>query len=136
MTDQATDDESTDPAAPCPLIINTAIVGARFYDGATRLLEASANADPGLAPTVTLVREPGNKYDKNAIAVHLDCMKCGHIPAPQAKFLAPLLDAGAKILGVKRRGVTGLILTLEKAEEPARDDEAAEPSLKPDELGD
>ena len=35
--------------------------------------------------------------------------------------LAPLLDAGAQVLDIKRRGVTGLILTVEKAEDAPHD---------------
>ena len=88
----------------------TAIVGVRFYEGASTLLAAEELRD--LPPA--LVREPDNKYDKNAIAVYLDDTKVGHIPAPQAKILAPMLDAGRKVLDIKRRGVTGLVLTLEK----------------------
>ena len=95
----------------------TAIVGVRFYEGASTLLAAEELRD--LPPA--LVREPDNKYDKNAIAVYLDDTKVGHIPAPQAKFLAPLLDAGAQVLDIKRRGVTGLILTVEKAKEAPHD---------------
>ena len=133
--------EQTDPAEQPPktYTFDTAIVGARFYEGATRLLESSAAADPELAPTVALVREPDNKFDKNAIAVYLDKKKVGHTPAAQAKILAPRLDSGTKVLSVKRRGVTGLILTLEKTEEkddPLPPEWTDEPSLQPDELGD
>ncbi len=109
-----TDTDHTDPETEPPrlLIIDTSIVGTRFYRGAAELLVAIGDDD-----SFALIREPDNKYDKNAIAVYVDDTKCGHIPAPQAKFLAPLLDAGAKILSIKRHKVTGLILTVEKAEE-------------------
>lgn len=115
---------------------DTAIVGARFYEGAAAMLERTALG--GNEVTIFLVREPDNEYDKNAIAVYIDegllrspsKKKVGHIPAPQARTLAPRLDSGTKVLSIKRRGVTGLILTLEKAP-----DEAAGPLLKPDELG-
>ena len=124
----ANNPDNTEGPTPRRLTIDTAIVGVRFYTGAAERL-----ADLYSDQAITLIREPDNKFDHNAIAVHVgdDNMKCGHIPAPQAKFLAPLLDAGATILDIKRRGVTGLILTIEKAEAVAD-----EPPLKPDELGD
>ena len=110
MTDHdklAPDTEDT----PNTYTFHTAIVGVRFYDGAADLLN-----DISTDYTITLVREPHNKYDANAIAVHLDGGKVGHIPAPQAKILAPMLDAGRKVLAIRRRGVIGLVLTLEKEE--------------------
>ena len=117
MTDQDTDDDRTAGAEQQPpntYTFQTAIVGVRFYEGASTLLAAEELRD--LPPA--LVREPDNKYDKNAIAVYLDDTKVGHIPAPQAKILAPMLDAGRKVLDIKRRGVTGLVLTLEKKDAP------------------
>ncbi len=117
MTDQTTDDDRTASATedtPNTYTFDTAIVGVRFYQGAAELL-SELSPDGGRIPgLLTLVREPDNNYDKNAIAVHLDGKKVGHIPAPQAKILAPMLDAGRKVLGITRRGVTGLVLTLEK----------------------
>ncbi|CAL5084333.1 unnamed protein product [Urochloa decumbens] len=54
--------------------------------------------------SVGLVREPLNTYDENAIAVYnTRDEKVGHLPAPVAKVLAPLLDSG--ILA----GVHGLV---------------------------
>ncbi|CAN6206263.1 unnamed protein product [Urochloa humidicola] len=44
--------------------------------------------------SVGLVREPLNRYDENAIAVlNARNEKVGHLPAPLAKVLAPLLDS-------------------------------------------
>ncbi len=110
MTDQTT------PSGPSTYTFDTAIVGVRFYQGAAGLL-SEVSPDGGRVPgLLTLVREPDNQYDKNAIAVHFDGKKVGHIPAPQAKILAPRLDAGRKVLNITRRNVTGLVLTLEKEE--------------------
>ena len=107
-----TDQTGADPSGPNTYTFQTAIVGVRFYDGAAELLSDEKLRD--LLPA--LVREPRNKYDVNAIAVYLDGTKVGHIPAPQAKILAPMLDAGRKVLDISRRGVTGLVLTLERNE--------------------
>ncbi len=108
MTDQTT------PSGPNTYTFDTAIVGVRFYQGAAELL-SEVSPDGGQIPgLLTLVREPDNQYDKNAIAVHADGKKVGHIPAPQAKILAPKMDKGMKVLNITRRNVTGLVLTLEK----------------------
>ncbi len=115
MTDQTS--EAVDPSDPNTYTFDTAIVGVRFYQGAAELL-SEVSPDGGRVPgLLTLVREPDNQYDHNAIAVHFDGKKVGHIPAPQAKILAPRLDAGRKVLGITRRNVTGLVLTLEKDED-------------------
>lgn len=60
------------------------IVGIRYYDGI---------AHPG--EYVSLVREPRNPYDINAIRVdNLRGEKVGHIKATMAKSLAPIMDNG------------------------------------------
>ncbi len=114
MTDQTS--EAVDPTEPNTYTLKTAIVGVRFYQGAVELLTAIRPDGESIDVTLTLVREPTNEFDANDIAVHLDGKKVGHIPAPQAKILAPRLDAGRKVLNITRRGVTGLVLTLERDE--------------------
>ncbi len=92
MIDQSQEQVDSEAAATDAvsrlLTVNTVIVGVRFYSGAADLLARITEVE-----SFTLIREPDNKHDRNAIAVYVDDMKCGHIPAPQAKFLAPLLDA-------------------------------------------
>ena len=39
------------------------------------------------------IREPNNKFDKNAIKVLLDGKKIGYIYSEEAKQLAPIMDA-------------------------------------------
>ncbi len=112
MTDQTS--EAADPTEPNTYTFNTAIVGVRFYQGAAELLSAIRPDGEKIPSVITLVREPDNEFDVNAIAVHLDDKKVGHIPAPQAKILAPMLDAGRKVLDITRRDFAGLVLTLEK----------------------
>ncbi|KAF0895139.1 hypothetical protein E2562_006842 [Oryza meyeriana var. granulata] len=59
-------------------------VGLRHYDGG-RTITSREN--------VGLVREPLNRYDRNAIRVdNSRGVKAGHIDAPTAAVLAPLLD--------------------------------------------
>ena len=58
------------------------IVGIRYYNGTVH---------PG--EFVSLVREPNNSYDSNAIRVdNMQGEKVGHIKATQAKIMAPFLD--------------------------------------------
>jgi HIRAN domain len=53
--------------------------------------------DPYLAGTlpgvpVTLVREPMNQYDPNAVMVWINGQHVGYIPSKDAKALAPFID--------------------------------------------
>lgn len=49
---------------------------------------------PGTA--LVLVREPANKFDKNAIAVYADGEKIGYIPKNKNILLAAAIDAGGR----------------------------------------
>ena len=73
-------------------IIPSGIVGIQHHLGARDKLRET----PAGAP-VTLVREPENPYDRNAILCVIDGMSCGYIPAPQAKRLAEDMDAGKPV---------------------------------------
>lgn len=91
------------------------ITGSTFYPGAT---DAIARLPFGLP--LMLVREPTNKYDKNAIAVHLTktvdgnltpSHKIGHVPRGTAEELAPLMDAGTAIKACRARtALVGVML--------------------------
>ena len=71
-------EDSYTKIATCSLLI----VGIRYYNG-----EAHAGE------YVTLVREPHNPYDRNAIRVdNMAGEKVGHIKGTQAAILAPFLD--------------------------------------------
>ena len=64
-------------------ILNTKIVGCRFYDGRVTVGEY-----------VTVRREPGNQYDSNAIRIdNIQAKQIGHIPRQVAVKLAGLIDA-------------------------------------------
>lgn len=50
---------------------------------------------------LTLVREPKNPYDKNAIAVACKGLQIGYVAKNKAKDLAEKLDNGAGLLSCK-----------------------------------
>jgi single-stranded-DNA-specific exonuclease len=63
---------------------------------------------------LTLERQPDNRYDANAIAVHYGALQLGFVRKEIAKHLAPLIDSGARYRvrvesltggGEKNRGV-------------------------------
>lgn len=63
-------------------VVNTKIVGVRFYDGFATVNER-----------VLIRREPGNPYDSNAIRVdNVNAEQIGHIPRKIAEKLAKYLD--------------------------------------------
>ena len=61
--------------------------------------------------SINLEREPGNEYDKNAVAVYAaveggGSFCVGYLPKTLAALIAPLLDAG-KAVGALFREVRG-----------------------------
>lgn len=68
------------------------LVGQRFYPAGKPLL-----ADANASTTVTLVREPENPYDPNAVAVHISGVKVGHLARADAVLIASVMDAGNTI---------------------------------------
>jgi hypothetical protein len=65
------------------------IMGSSFYPGAGTQI-----ARMKLGQRLRVVREPTNKYDKNAVAVHIFNQQLGHFPRGFAAEIAPLMDAG------------------------------------------
>ncbi|CAE6341818.1 unnamed protein product [Rhizoctonia solani] len=64
------------------LSFQSSVVGIQYYDGLV-----------GPGEQVALVREPGNRYDRNAIQVmNIGMRQVGHIPRQVAANLAPLID--------------------------------------------
>ncbi|OAX42534.1 hypothetical protein K503DRAFT_847742 [Rhizopogon vinicolor AM-OR11-026] len=83
------DDEVTilepDPIDELYCTLRTSIVGVQYYKGLV-----------GPGEEVRILREPHNKYDRNAIKVmNIGGTQVGHIPRQTAAKLAPLLDRGA-----------------------------------------
>ncbi|MDF2615438.1 MAG: hypothetical protein K0Q47_93 [Sedimentibacter sp.] len=48
------------------------------------------------ASKITLVREPDNEYDKNAIAVYANEKQIGYLSSAYAATFAPKIDAGRR----------------------------------------
>ncbi len=46
---------------------------------------------------LTLVREPGNRHDRNAIRVEWRGQKLGYVPRAENRVIAPALDAGDRL---------------------------------------
>lgn len=88
-----------EPIAPR---FNVKAVGVTFMDGYPDFLHRLAPACERAAKErkqleAWLVREPGNQYDANAIAVKVpEIGQIGHVPRDLAAKLAPHLDAGEK----------------------------------------
>ncbi|TDL17295.1 hypothetical protein BD410DRAFT_794458 [Rickenella mellea] len=79
------DDVEEDAKDELYVMMNASIVGVQYYNGLV-----------GPGEEVSLVREPHNKYDRNAIQVkNISGIQVGHIPRNIAGKLAPLLDRDA-----------------------------------------
>ncbi|KAG0704509.1 SNF2 family N-terminal domain-containing protein [Suillus ampliporus] len=93
------DDEVTiikpDPIDVLYCTMSSSVVGVQYYKGLV-----------GPGEEVRLVREPHNKYDRNAIQVkNIGGTQVGHIPKQAAAKLAPLLDRGViTIEGIMHAG--------------------------------
>ena len=78
-------------------IINTSIVGIRYYDGAATVGEY-----------VIVRREPGNPYDRNAIRIdNVRRQQIGHIGRDMAAKLAPFMDSGELLVEGALTGIKG-----------------------------
>ncbi|KAG1816100.1 SNF2 family N-terminal domain-containing protein, partial [Suillus subaureus] len=84
-----------DPIDVLYCTLSSSIVGVQYYNGLV-----------GPEEEVRLVREPQNKFDRNAIEVkNIGGTKVGHVPKQTAAKLAPLLDRGAiTVEGVMHEG--------------------------------
>ncbi|KAK5941852.1 hypothetical protein PMZ80_005803 [Knufia obscura] len=78
-------------------ILNTSIVGIRYYDGSATIGEY-----------VMVRREPGNPYDRNAIRIdNVRRQQIGHIGRDMAAKLAPFMDSGDLLVEGALTGVKG-----------------------------
>jgi hypothetical protein len=75
------------------IVRNSPLAGFRYNDG--RLVWDEMRVDDRL----TLIREPGNPFDVNAIRVEWNGRKIGYVPRQQNGPLARVLDTGAAIEG-------------------------------------
>ena len=70
------------------LLLETQVAGFQYYEG-ERLWPRLSPGDP-----LTLVREPANPYDPNAIALYRQDRKLGYIPRKDNAVIANLMDQG------------------------------------------
>jgi hypothetical protein len=64
--------------------------------------------------SITLVREPNNEVDKNAIAVHDGDSPIGHVPRKIAELISPQMDAGVQWFA----SVDSIIVSQENVNQP------------------
>ncbi|KZT00465.1 uncharacterized protein LAESUDRAFT_553779 [Laetiporus sulphureus 93-53] len=97
IEDEQDDDvvEIEDPKDELYCTLKTSIVGVQYYKGLV-----------GPGEQVRLVREPNNKYDRNAIQVkNIGGTQVGHVPRNAAAKLAPLMDRNlVTVEGVMHEG--------------------------------
>lgn len=72
------------------------ITGSMFRPGASDLIKRLRPRQP-----LTLVREPRNQYDANAVLVTWGNRMLGYLPRGLAREIAPLLDANVKVIAQK-----------------------------------
>ncbi|KAL1660706.1 SNF2 family N-terminal domain-containing protein [Schizophyllum commune] len=96
--DEATEDNVEEAADELYCTLSTGVVGIQYYTGLV-----------GAGEEVQLIREPNNRYDRNAIRVsNIAGSQVGHIPKNVAARLAPLLDRGEiTVEGVMKQGNLG-----------------------------
>ena len=93
------------------LVLKTGIAGMQFHVANEEERKALDNIKPG--DELILYREPANKYDEWAIAVHLtEDDKLGFITRFKNETIARLMDVGKKFIAI--------------VDDPAEDAEAAE----------
>ncbi len=70
-------------------LLHCFVRGFQYYEGPKMLGKMR------VGDMLELVREPENKYDPNAIALHFNKRKIGFIPAEENHLLSKLIDIGA-----------------------------------------
>jgi hypothetical protein len=82
--------------------MTVAVVGINFKGAAAT--ECIVRAAAGYA--ARLVREPTNRYDSNAVQVHVLGMNVGFIPKTHNLALATAMDSGAEPIAIVTRAAT------------------------------
>jgi hypothetical protein len=81
------------PALELPRGSARRVAGLSFHTAAiTRVTDSTERTGSGWNFTATLIREPKNEHDPNAIAVWIDDQQIGHVNREDAAALAPLID--------------------------------------------
>ena len=73
----------------------TIVVGSNHYQAAIKKAVGRMGRN-GVSVTATLVHDPKNAYDPNAISVRLDGQVIGHLQRAEAKAYRPVMDALAQ----------------------------------------
>lgn len=75
-----------------------AVAGLQFYE--YDKIDEFGHVMPAVGDPVSLVREPGNAADRNAVEVWWkNSRKLGHLPRHVAALVAPVIDAGQPLRG-------------------------------------
>lgn len=74
------------------LIQSSPLAGSQYY----AVDEVQAKMQVGDA--LTLIREPGNAHDPNAIRVEWQGRKLGYVPRAENRALAAAIDAGERVV--------------------------------------
>lgn len=95
---------------------------ARYPDNLLALRDEWGSA--GGIGEVSLIREPDNEYDANAIALLAAGEVVGHVPRNVAQFVAPMIDGGERLrasasvlVNPEHEDRPGLLRQVERAEE-------------------
>jgi hypothetical protein len=78
------------------VIRDFSIAGSTFINGGTALMKRLRARQ-----RLELVREPTNRYHANAVMVCWGNRQIGYLPAGLADEIAPMLDAGVKVIAQK-----------------------------------
>lgn len=97
-----------------PEEFRTKVVGISFSDGYPNNVFALAKDAALMNSPCTLVREPDNQHDNNAIRIEINGSSIGHIPRLIAIALAPRIDRGETWLA----SVHSIIVSNENANQP------------------
>lgn len=73
--------------------INTKVVGVT-YNGIQNILPTLRSG-----MTLSFIREPNNRYDRNAVAVICNGNNIGHLSADLASDIGPIMDNGIPVTG-------------------------------------
>jgi len=88
--------------------VATQVVGSSFAgkDASSKIYRMT----PGTP--LRLEREPGNKHDRNAVAVYVNRSRVGYLPATVAASVASIIDGGQHSVEAVRSRGAGLAITV------------------------
>lgn len=75
------------------LVQSSPLAGSQYYDLA-ELVPRMRVGDP-----LTLVREPDNRHDRNAVRVDWQGRKLGYLPRAENRAVAGAMDGGQRVVG-------------------------------------